>query len=269
MQSATSADGTRIAYERHGEGPPLLLLHGGSAPGYWKPIVPRFAGEYTVVVPHRRGVGESDDSGEYSLERGVDDVRAVVDAVDGDPTLFGHSFGGLLAIEAARSVPVERLVAYEPAVLVGEHREGADLAARMRARIDDGRRREAMRYYVREVMHGGDIDDLDAWLEAWPPWPDIVALTENVARINRAIENYRLPDSLDVDAPALVLTGTEGPPHLRDGVRAVHESLPESRLVEFEGVGHGGPTEAPDRVTAEVRRFVAGSDVCSRVAADG
>ncbi|SFS65756.1 alpha/beta fold hydrolase [Halostagnicola kamekurae] len=260
MQTVTSADGTSIAFERHGEGPPLILLHGGSAPQYWKPVVPRFAEDYTVIIPHRRGVGESGDSEEYSLARGVEDIRAVIDAVDETPILFGHSFGGLLAVETARTAPVEKLVAYEPAVLVGEYRQQADLASQMQARIDDGDRRQAMKFYIREVMHGGDIDDLDEWLAEWPPWPDIVALTENIARITRAIEQYRLPDSLDIDAPALLLTGTEGPPHLRDGIRAVDEALSDSRFVEFEGVGHGGPTEALDRVIAEVRAFIDGKE---------
>lgn len=256
MQRITSADGTSIAYECHGDGPPLVLLHGGSSPRYWKPVVPHFAEDYTVVVPHRRGTGESGDSEEYTLDRGVEDVRAVVDTVDGDPVLFGHSFGGLLAIETARTAPVERVVAYEPAVLVGEYREQANLAAQMQDRLDEGSAREAMKYYVREVMHGGAIDDLDRWLAEWPPWPDIVGLADNIARINCAIEQYRLPDTLDVDVPVLLLTGTDGPPHLRDGIRAVDEALPDSRLVEFDGVTHAGPTDAPERVTGEVRAFV-------------
>ncbi|MBZ6497038.1 alpha/beta fold hydrolase [Natrinema longum] len=256
MQTVTSADGTSIAFEQHGEGPPLVLLHGGSSPQYWKPIVPLFAEDYTVVIPHRRGVGESGDADEYSLDRGVEDVRAVIDAVDGTPVLFGHSFGGLLAIETARTTAVKKVVAYEPAVLVGEYRAQATLAARMQERIDDGERREAMKFYISEVMHGGEIDDLDGWLAEWPPWPDIVDLTENIARINRAIEQYRLPDSLEIDAPVLLLTGTEGPPHLQDGIRAVNATLSDSQFTEFEGVGHGGPTEAPDRVTATVRAFI-------------
>src|SRR6056297_175528 len=136
MQTVTSADGTHIAYERHGDGPPLILLHGGSSHRYWEPVVPHFAGDYTVVVPHRRGHGESGDSEVHGLDREVADVRAVVDDVDGEPTLFGHSFGGLLAVEAARTVAVDRAVAYEPAVLVGEYRDHADLADRMQARLD-------------------------------------------------------------------------------------------------------------------------------------
>ncbi|WP_311174115.1 alpha/beta fold hydrolase [Halobellus ordinarius] len=256
MQTVISADGTSIAYEQHGEGPPLVLLHGGSSPEYWKPIVPHFVEDYTVVVPHRRGVGESGDSDEYRLERGVEDVRAVIDAVNGAPVVFGHSFGGLLALEAARHASVKKLIAYEPAVLVDDYREQAALAAQMQKRIDDGDRREAMKFYIREVMHGGEIDDLDGWLAEWPPWPDIVALTENIARINRTIEQYQLPDALEIDAPVLLLTGTEGPPHLRDGIRAVDAALSNSQFVEFDDVGHGGPTEAPDRVIAKVRNFI-------------
>jgi pimeloyl-ACP methyl ester carboxylesterase len=265
METVTSADGTRIAYERHGSGPPLILLHGGSAPQYWKPIVPRFADDYTVVVPHRRGVGASEDSKEYSLDRGVEDVRAVIDAVDGDPILFGHSFGGLLAIETARFAPLAKLIAYEPAVLVGDYRKQADLAARMQARLDDGDERAAMKFYIGEVMHGGETDDLDSWLEDWPPWPEIVGLAENIVRINRTIERYRLPESLEIDTPTLLLTGTEGPPHLKDGIRAVRAAIPNSQFVEFEGIGHGGPAEAPDQITADVRAFIEARDTTAPV----
>lgn len=261
MQTVTSPDGTSIAYEEHGDGPPIVLLHGGSLPAYWQPIIPRLSDEFTVIVPSRRGHGESGDGDEYSIARECEDVRAVIDAVDGDPFLFGHSFGGLLAIETARIAPVEGIVAYEPAVLVGEYRERANLAAQMQTHLDGGNRHEAMRCYVREVIHGGEIEDLDQWLEKWPPWPEIVGLAENVTRMNRAIEQYQLPEQFDIDAPVLLQTGTEGPPHLRESVQATHEALPESQLVEFDGVSHAGPAEAPDRVTAEIRQFVDREDV--------
>jgi pimeloyl-ACP methyl ester carboxylesterase len=102
----------------------------------------------------------------------------------------------------------------------------------------------------------GETDDLDRWLDEWPAWPACVERVEKTLEMNRAVETYDLPGRLDVNAPALLLTGTEGPSHLRDGVRAVHEALPDSRLVEFDGVSHLGPVEAPDLVTAEVRDFL-------------
>lgn len=259
MQTVTAADGTGIAYERHGRGPPLVLLHGDATRRYWDPVVPRFADDYEVVVPDRRGRGDSGDAEDWSLDREVADARAVVESVDGDPVLFGHSFGGLQAIELARTDPVAAVVAYEPSVIVGEYRETADLADRMESALDRDDRELAARLHLREVLHGGEIGDatFEAWLEEWPLWPEYVRFAEDLYRMDRAIERYELPDALDVDAPALLLTGTEGPSHLRESVRAVHEALPDSRLVEFEGVSHAGPAEAPERVATAVREFLA------------
>lgn len=170
--------------------------------------------------------------------------------------MFGHSFGGLQAIETARPALVAGVVAYEPASLVDDDRETADPAARMQTRLDAGEPREATKLHLREVLHD-DIDDLDAWLDEWPVWFAPVDHVENTLRMNRALEAHPLPDAFDVDVPALLLTGSEGPAHLRESVRAVHDALPESHLVEFEGVGHRGPTEAPDRTAGTVREFLA------------
>jgi len=261
MQTTRTSDGPTVTYERRGDGRPLVLLHGGMAPReYWEPVVPHFEG-YGAIIPQRPGFGTClDDPHETGaddvLDREVAYVRALVDAVDGDPILLGHSYGALTAFEAATDADVEAVVGYEPAILPEWFREEADLADRMRALLDEGERREAVKCYVELVLHPDGIDDLDAWLADWPVWPDCVDLAEEVLRMNRAVERYRLPDSLDVDAPALVLTGTDGPEFLRDGARTVHESLPRSRLVEFDGVGHSGPAEAPDAVAAAVDSFL-------------
>ncbi|WP_123536842.1 alpha/beta fold hydrolase [Halosimplex salinum] len=260
MQTTQTADGTAIEYERHGDGQPLLMLHGGMAPReYWQPVVPHFEA-YAPVVPQRPGFGTCldglDETGpDEVLDREVDYVRALAEAVDGDPALFGHSFGALTALEAARDAPVEAVVAYEPAILPEAFAEHADLADRMQARLDDGEREEAMKLYVEQVIHAGEVDDLDAWLAEWPVWPQCVDLVEEVIRMNRAVERYTLPDRLDVDVPALVLTGTEGPQFLRESARNVHDALPHSRFVDFDGVSHAGPAEAPERVSREVRSF--------------
>lgn len=256
MQTVTSADGTRIAYEQRGDGPPLVLLHGGGTHRYWSPLAPHFVDDYTVVTPDRRGRGESGDREDYAIQREVEDARAVADAVDGDPFVVGHSFGGLQALEAARGVDVAGVAAYEPAYLVGDYREQADLAARMRERLDEGDREGAMKRHLAEVVHGGDVEDLDAWLADWPAWPDCVAHVENTVRMDRALEDHELPETLAVEAPALLLTGTGGPPHLRDSVRAAHDALPRSRFVEFDGLGHLAPAAAPDVVARELQAFL-------------
>ena len=106
MLTTQSADDSEIVYERHGDGQPLILLHGGMAPKeYWNPIIPYFE-EYAAVIPRRPGFGTClDDPAETSadkvLERETTYVRALVDVVDGSSILFGHSYGALTAIEAA------------------------------------------------------------------------------------------------------------------------------------------------------------------------
>lgn len=256
METVTSADETTIAYEREGRGTALVLVHGGSGTRRsWDALRPHLTDDFTVVVPDRRGRGDSGDADAYALEREAADVRAVVDAVDGDPTLFGHSFGGLVALEAAREASLDGLVLYEPAILTGDHRTDADLAARMGARLEDGDRRGAMALFFREA--GGVADP-----QSLPFWPDEVNfhLAETVVRENRAIESYRLADDLPHDVPTLLLTGEYGPEHLRDATREVYGALEDSRLVELEGVGHDGISSAPERVANEVREFAASRD---------
>jgi pimeloyl-ACP methyl ester carboxylesterase len=250
MQTVTSPDGTDIAYDQHGEGPPLVLLHGSSATRHtWDPVVPHLAEEFRLIVPDRRGRGDSGDATEYGLEREVADLRAVLDSIDGEATVFGHSFGGLVRLAAAQETAIDRLVLYEPAVLVGDH-SGGDLAATMQARLDEGNREEAMKLFFRDA---GGIPAP----EQLPIWPEKVQfdLAETVVRENEAVESYELPADPAIDAPTLLLTGERGPSHLREAVRTLADRLPRSDTVEFDGVGHMGTQSAPDRVAAAAQSF--------------
>lgn len=251
MHTCLSADGTEITYEKDGSGPPLILLHGGSGTRHsWDTLRPHLSDTATLIVPDRRGRGDSGDSDEYDLEREVADLRAIVQAVDGTPTVFGHSFGGLVALAAAADLPIERLVLYEPALLVGDHR-GDDLAARMEDQIEAGARRDAMRLFFEEAGGVTDVEQL-------PWWPEEarIHLVDTVVRENRAVESYELPTKPEIAVPTLLLTGEYGPGFLRDGIFALDERLPESRVVELEGVGHVAIESAPERLATVVESFV-------------
>ncbi|EMA00751.1 Pimeloyl-ACP methyl ester carboxylesterase [Haloarcula vallismortis] len=261
MRPTQSPDEIDIEFERYGDGQPLLLLHGGMAPTeYWEPVISALEA-YGAVVPQRPGFGTcldspAETSAEEVLDRESRYVQALIDAVDGDPILFGHSYGALTAIETATEMSVESVIAYEPAVLPADYRADADLADRMASLIQNGEREKAVKRYIEQVLHPNGIENLDAWLAEWPVWPDCVDLAEEVVRMNRSVERYRLPNRLDVEAPTLVLAGTDGPEFLRRSARNVHDALPHSRFVEFDGVSHSGPAAAPARITAEVDAFL-------------
>ena len=136
FETATSADGTPIAFERSGHGRPVVLIGGAfsdraTAAGLAAVMAPHF----TVVVYDRRGRGDSGDSVAYAVEREVEDLHAVIERVGGRAAVVGHSSGAILGLEAARSRgPVERVVAYEPPYIAdGRPRPADDLVERLRA----------------------------------------------------------------------------------------------------------------------------------------
>jgi len=101
----SSADGTPISYEVHGDGEPtLLLIHGWSCDArYWREQIEPFAARHRVVTVDLAGHGHSGAGREdYTMGSFGEDVRAVADVVGGDQLiLVGHSMGGLVIAEAA------------------------------------------------------------------------------------------------------------------------------------------------------------------------
>jgi len=118
--SVVSADGTVIGFETLGDGPPMLLVHGGTATlSRWAPVQAQLAERYTVHMMDRRGRGISADEAQpYSIQREGEDVAAVLEAIGEDVYLLGHSYGALCAIEAALiSGRIGRIMLYEPPML--------------------------------------------------------------------------------------------------------------------------------------------------------
>lgn len=213
----------------------------------WRFLVPLLSEEHTVVTYDRRGRGASTDASEYGLDREVDDAKSVLDAVEGKPVVFGHSFGGLVALETVRSAEVDSLVLYEPAVLTDRHAGSHDIVALMEELIQDGDEKRAVETYFRRA--GGMTDPDEELLERG------VSMVDTILRECRVVEEYRL-DGTEVPVPTLLLTGEDGPQHLRDAVHRLHEYIGRSRLVELEGVGHAGVVSDPEQVAKVVGAFV-------------
>lgn len=248
IRTVTSTDGTSIAYERHGEGPPLVLLHGGSVTRHsWMPLVSELE-EFSMVVPDRRGRGDSGDGDDYSLNREVADLRAVLDALDDDATVFGHSFGGLIALAATEECTLDRLVVYEPALLTGDREP--PLADRIQERLEAGKREATMELFYSEGAGVPDPQQL-------PVWPERIRfdLLETVIRETRATREHGFPGTPAADTLTLLLTGEHGPEYLCSGVRTLDARTQESEVVTLDGVGHLGVQSAPGQVAAAIRTF--------------
>ena len=154
QEIVTSADGTTIACWRSGEGPPLVLVHGTAADhNRWMPVLPAFEERFAVCAVDRRGRGGSGDAEGYAIEREFGDVAAVVGFLGEPVNLLGHSYGALVALEAALlTEKVRSLVLYDPGIEVaGEEVYAPEVIERLEALLETGDRDGVVATTMREV----------------------------------------------------------------------------------------------------------------------
>src|SRR5215216_7216116 len=116
MNTVTSRDGTTIAFDRLGNGPPVILVCGGSTDRMANaPLAEFLAPHFTVLNYDRRGRGDSGDMAPYAVEREVEDLDTVIAAAGGSAFVYGTSSGAALALEAAASgLAITKLAMWEP-----------------------------------------------------------------------------------------------------------------------------------------------------------
>lgn len=260
-ETVTSADGTTIAVERTGSGPPLVLVYGnGDVHQFWDAggVRSTFAEHYTVYAIERRGRGQSGDGAVYELEREAEDAAAVVMAIDEPVTLLGHSGGALYSLEAAlRTDNLHKLILYEPPLQVDDNElDIAEELTEIQTLVDRGENEQAL------VLFGGDIaglppDELDA-LRSAPTWQEMVDAAHTLPRELAAISEYKFEAArfADMTTPTLLLSGSESPPLYENATSAVNDALPNSRIATFEGEQHMAMHTAPDRFVDEVLTFI-------------
>src|SRR5829696_3768299 len=158
VETITSKDGTKIAFDRTGQGPPVIMVGGAFSWRRWKGFVELadlLSARFTVLNYDRRGRGDSGDTEPYALEREFEDLEAMISAAGGSAFVWGLSSGGTLALEAARAgVAIERIAAYEPPFIVDAN-DGVppdDFVSHVGELITRGCRSEAVKYFMARVM---------------------------------------------------------------------------------------------------------------------
>ncbi len=241
QQTVQSADGTTISYQRVGEGPPVVCLHGtGVTSEIWQGIIRELREQATVFAVDRRGRGNSGDTEPYAFEREREDIEALIDTLDEEPIVVGSSFGGLLALAVAQTRSLRSLALYEPPLPALTIGDGESLATRMAAFLEQGEREAAVKHFFTEAAGATHV-------ESWPIWPACVDLAETMARECRVVESFTL-DGLDISVPALLFTGEHSPDYLQDGIKLLDERITDSRVATIEGAGHAGVATASAQV---------------------
>jgi pimeloyl-ACP methyl ester carboxylesterase len=252
----SSRDGTLIAVECAGAGPNLLIVHGGTGDrSRWKPLFPFFASHFTVCAMDRRGRGASGDSVDYSLQKGAEDVAAVVRSRPGTVFVLGHSIGGVCALEAAfLTDKISKLVLYEPPLRDRNH--GA-IATKMENMIRAGEREQALVTFLQEIVMISPSEL--ARMKAQPSWPHRVADVGKQIREIRALDAYHF-DAKRVSGlkiPTLLLTGNQtASPDLKQAISSLMDCLPNRSLIVFQGQEHNAMDTIPREFAETVTRFL-------------
>jgi pimeloyl-ACP methyl ester carboxylesterase len=255
MMTAVSADGTALAYDRFGDGPPIIMAAGAfNTRAATEPLARSLAAQFTVLNYDRRGRGDSGDTAPYAVEREIEDIAALIDAAGGSASVFGYSSGANLALKAAASgLPITKLVLYEPPFNADDSYPllPADLGDQLDKLVSAGRRGDAVELYQTQAV--GIPEDVAAQMRHAPFRPDLEAIAHTLAYDAAIVGDRSLPTGLiaSVTVPALVISGDQSPPFLRASVHAVADALPNGRLSTLAGQGHDISPEATAPVMTE------------------
>lgn len=237
MNTVTSHDGTAIAYDQAGSGPPLVLVGGALTSrtlGVNVPLAKVLAGRFRVFCYDRRGRGDSGDTPPYAVQREIEDIAAVIGAAGGHAYLYGISSGAVLALEAACALPgkVDKLALYEAPFVVDATRPPVpeDASDKAAALVASGRRGAAVSLFLKDYSQVPAV--FVAMIRVLPAWGKLKAVAHTL-RYDLTImaglqQGKPLPPGRweALTAPTLVMTGGKSPAWLTNAGLALKDSLP-------------------------------------------
>lgn len=250
-----------------GQGPGLIVLAGAlqTAQDYWA-LGQQLADCYTVYLLDRRGRRGSGPKGAaYCLQTECEDARALLDEA-GATYLFGHSYGGLIALQTALQYPVTKLALYEPAVSVNGSIHGDWLPA-FEDRLTRGDDLGALVTLIQGLQLGGPLN--------WLPTPFFKALAHFFVEKDGMVDLHNVlptvPSEIrevikfdsqtalygEITAATLLMAGDKSPAILQPTMTALAAVVPYVQIARFPDLDHGAPNTAPAALIPALKAFFA------------
>jgi pimeloyl-ACP methyl ester carboxylesterase len=246
MNSVSSKDGTVIAYDKQGQGAPVILVAGAmcarlswSGPQLSEILAPHF----TVYNYDRRGRGDSGDHQPYAVQREIEDIQALIAEAGGTACLYGHSSGGALVLHAAASLgnQVKKLAVYEVPYNDDPQaqRAWAEYIRNLTNLLAANRRGDAVALFMKYV---GTPDEQIEGMRKAPFWPSMEGIAPTLAYDHTALlgNNNAIPTALAarVSSPVLVMSGDAGLPFMPITARSLIRAIPQAELRILPGQKH-------------------------------
>ena len=243
MKTIQSKDGTSLAYDIYGSGPPLIYITGASCFRSFWPIVQdakALAKEFTVYNYDRRGRGDSGNTLPWSVEREVEDIEALIDAVGGKANIYGHSSGAVLALEAALRLgdKVQKVVIYDASYVHDqtEKLEYSQLRHKINQLLQEGKYAKAMKSFLSGI---GMPKAFVFLLPLLPGWKTMRALAPTLAydmELTRDLPPVKR--ATQVAAPMKILVGQKSPASLHSVADQLAKAIPNASFAQVAGQDH-------------------------------
>jgi len=242
-----SKDGTAIAFDRIGNGSPVILIDGAlcyRGMGQSGQLAELLAQHFTVFTYDRRGRGASGDTAPYAVEREVEDIAALLDEAGGVAFVWGTSSGAVLALEAANRLSgIKKLALYEAPFIVDDTRptteDGWD---RISGAVAADRRSDAVKLFLKLAGVPGFVRALMPLMI--PMWLKLKAVAHTLPYDGAILRDYQRGKPLPADRwasvtiPALVMDGGKSPAWMRHANRSLASVLPNAQCRTLEGQTH-------------------------------
>jgi pimeloyl-ACP methyl ester carboxylesterase len=244
METVISKDGTRIAYDKIGDGPAVILFDGAFCSRNFGPtpkLVPHLASHFTVYAYDRRARGDSGDTKPYSVQREIEDLETMINEAGGSAFVFSISSGAIVALRAASSgLNIRKLAIYEPPFMGDnvKHRPPADHTEQLTKLIAADRRGEAIKYYLTKVI--GMPAVIPLFMQLLPLWSKMKANACSLPYDSAVCGDFVLPGKqlASITVPTLVIAGDKSPEMLRNSVQAVADRIPRAQRRVLKGQTH-------------------------------
>jgi pimeloyl-ACP methyl ester carboxylesterase len=249
-----------LAYHDQGAGKPLVLLHG--FPLDWRIFEKQteaLSKQFRVITPDLPGFGQSKSDKPFTIASLADDVHELLKPLDALPcALGGLSMGGYVALAFAKKYPTD----LTELILIDTRSEGdSEEGKASRNKMIELVRKEGSKpiaeqmlpkMFAPDILKGADqrVRDLMEIMQHCPP-----KTIENALVAMREREDYS-SILASIAAPTLIIVGEHDsitPPKM---AQAMHEAIPNSRLVQIPGAGHLSTMEKPDEVTRAISAFL-------------
>lgn len=246
-------DGKKISYLDRGEGKPVVLVHCSSACyREWLPLIKSLPKQFRILAPDLWGYGKSETfnfGDTFNEHIDVKTVAKMLELCDEPAHLIGHSYGGALAIEAARLNPhkVETLTLIEPSCFQllqktpgcqNEWQLILDVAKKMVHAVGEEKYREAMDVYMSFFM--GDAE----W--ALTPEETRMRLSASIAKVAGEFSSIEfrdmdLDDYRDIGAPVTFIQGSKTRSTAKKVIELLNGVIRDNRVIEIPDAGHMSP----------------------------